>query len=96
MKIKNILFLLFPAIAFSQASIQEVIDLPVEKIPNLVTLKASFVNNISSNCIDSRWMDELSNQELFEDMYADISELDIDETVAYEMSTEVLKKRLKN
>ncbi len=95
MKIKNILFLLFPVIAFSQASIQEVIDLPVEKIPNLVTLKASFVNHSTSNCIDSRWMEELSNQELFEDMYADISELDIDETVAYEMSTEVLKKRLK-
>ena len=40
-------------------------------------------------------MEELSNQELFEDMFSDVSELNIDESVNYEMSTEVLIKRLK-
>ena len=95
MNIKKILFLLFPIIAFSQESIDEAIYASVEKAPTLEALKASFVNHSTSNCIDSRWMEELSNQELFDDMYADISDLNIDETVAYEMSTEVLKKRLK-
>lgn len=88
MKIRHILFLLLPILTFSQASE------PVS-ISYLETLKASFVNHSTSSCIDDRWMEELSNQELFEDMYADISELDIDESVSFELSTEVLKKRLK-
>lgn len=95
MKIKNILFFLFPIIAFSQESLEENIYASVEKTPTLETLKASFVNHSTSTCIDSRWMEELSNQELFDDMYKDISELNIDESVAFEMSTDVLKKRLK-
>jgi membrane-bound lytic murein transglycosylase D len=95
MKIKNILFLLFPIIAFSQESMEENIYASLEKTPTLETLKASFVNHSTSTCIDSRWMEELSNQELFDDMYKDISELNIDESVAFEMSSDVLKKRLK-
>ena len=95
MKFKHIIFLLFPILTFSQASISELDYTVVEKMSYLETLKASFVNHSTSNCIDSRWMEELSNQELFEEMYADVSELDIDETVSFEMSTEILKKRLK-
>jgi membrane-bound lytic murein transglycosylase D len=95
MKIKHILFLLFPILTFSQASEPEVVYTIVEKVSPLETLKASFVNHSTSSCIDDRWMKELSNQELLEDMYADIFELDIDESVSFELSTEVLKKRLK-
>ncbi len=96
MKIRNILFLLVPFITFAQESLEvSIIEETAPKLTYLDSLKASFVNHSTSTCIDSRWMEELSNQELFDDMYADISDLDIDEAVAYEMSTEVLKKRLK-
>jgi membrane-bound lytic murein transglycosylase D len=96
MKIKNILFLLLPLISFAQASVEaNLIDETVIKVSYLDSLKASFVNHSTSTCIDSRWMEELSNQELFDTMYEDVSELNIEEAVAYEMSTEVLKKRLK-
>jgi membrane-bound lytic murein transglycosylase D len=96
MKIKNILFLLLPLISFAQASVEaNLIEETVIKVSYLDSLKASFVNHSTSTCIDSRWMEELSNQELFDTMYEDVSELNIEEAVAYEMSTEVLKKRLK-
>lgn len=95
MKIKSILFLLFPILTFSQASEPELNYAIVEKVPYIDSLKSSFINHSTSSCIDSRWMEELSNQELFEEMYADVSELDIEQSVSYEMSTEVLKKRLK-
>lgn len=98
MKIKNLLFIVFPFISLAQES-QEVsllyANTTTEKISYLDSIKSSFVNHSTSNCIDSRWMEELSNQELFEDMYADVSELNIDEEVSYELSTEILKKRLK-
>ena len=96
MKIKNILFLLLPLISFAQESVEaNLIEETVTKVSYLDSLKASFVNHSTSICIDSRWMEELSNQELFDNMYEDVSDLDIEEAVAYEMSTEVLKKRLK-
>lgn len=95
MKIRNILFLLVPCITFAQESIEvSLIEEVAPKLSYLDSLKASFVNHSTSTCIDSRWMEELSNQELFDDMYADISDLDIDEAVSFEMSTEILKKRL--
>ena len=96
MRIKNILCLLLPLISFAQESVEaNLIEETVEKVSYLDSLKASFVNHSTSTCIDSRWMEELSNQELFDTMYEDVSELNIEEAVAYEMSTEVLKKRLK-
>lgn len=96
MRIKNILCLLLPLISFAQESVEaNLIEETVVKVSYLDSLKASFVNHSTSTCIDSRWMEELSNQELFDTMYEDVSELNIEEAVAYEMSTEVLKKRLK-
>ncbi|WP_339833850.1 transglycosylase SLT domain-containing protein [uncultured Flavobacterium sp.] len=96
MRIKNILCLLLPLISFAQESVEaNLIEETVAKVSYLDSLKASFVNHSTSTCIDSRWMEELSNQELFDTMYEDVSELNIEEAVAYEMSTEVLKKRLK-
>jgi membrane-bound lytic murein transglycosylase D len=96
MKIRNLLFLLIPFISFAQESAEvSIIEETAPKLSYLDSLKASFVNHSTSTCIDNRWMEELSNQELYEDMFSDVSKLDIDETVNYEMSTEVLIKRLK-
>ncbi|MEW5676492.1 LysM peptidoglycan-binding domain-containing protein [Flavobacterium enshiense] len=75
--------------AEAQAQINE-----LPKLSYLDSIKATFVHHETSNCIDEMWMKELSNQELFDDMQSDIAKVDKGETVAYDLSTEVLKERL--
>ena len=65
------------------------------KVSYLDSIKATFVNHNTSNCIDERWMNELSNEEIFEEMYSDVTEIDIDSTVTFDLSTDLLKERLK-
>ena len=60
----------------------------------LDSLKTTFVNHSTSNCIDERWLSELANFELSNDMFKDISTIDIDTEVSYNLSTDLLKKRL--
>ena len=64
-------------------------------ISYLDSIKKTFVNYDTSNCIDERWMNELTNQDLFSDMYNDVTKLDIDKTVDFNLSSDLLKKRLK-
>ncbi len=65
------------------------------KVSYLDSIKATFINHSTSNCIDERWMAELSNEEIFEEMYNDVTEINIDSTVTFDLSTDLLKKRLK-
>ncbi|WP_338409677.1 transglycosylase SLT domain-containing protein [uncultured Flavobacterium sp.] len=96
MNFKKLFLILIPFMSFAQESQQDTLQLAfLEQVPSLENTKASFVDHSTSNCIDGRWMEELSNQELFEEMYADVSELNIDETVSYEMSTDLFKENLK-
>ncbi|HBK83783.1 MAG TPA: lytic transglycosylase [Flavobacterium sp.] len=94
MKIKNLLFFLLPIVSFAQLDFAQNTAQIVQKSTPLEILKASFVNHNTSTCIDTRWLEELTNQSLFDNMYADVSNLDIDQPVAYELSTETLKKKL--
>lgn len=64
------------------------------KISYLDSLKATFSNHETSSCIDQRWMKELSDATLSNDMFFDIENMNIDEKVAYDLDTELLKKRL--
>ena len=65
------------------------------KILYLDSLKATFSNHATSNCIDERWLKELSDATLSNEMFFDIENMNIDEKVAYNLDTEVLKKRLR-
>ena len=65
------------------------------KISYLDSLKATFTNHAISNCIDERWLKELSDATLSNEMFFDIENMNIDEKVAYNLDTEVLKKRLR-
>jgi membrane-bound lytic murein transglycosylase D len=65
------------------------------KISYLDSLKATFSNHATSNCIDERWLKELSDATLSNEMFFDIENMNIDEEVAYNLDTEVLKKRLR-
>ncbi len=92
---KKLIFisLLVSSVGFAQESLeQNILTLP--KLSYLDSLKNTFVNHSTSNCIDERWMAELTNTELSENMFSDISSLNIDSEVSYDLSSEVLKKRL--
>lgn len=88
------LTLLVSSVGFAQESIVQN-PLIYTKVTYLDSLKTTFVNHSTSNCIDERWLTELSNIELSEAMFSDIAEIDIDNSVPYDLSTDLLKKRLK-
>jgi membrane-bound lytic murein transglycosylase D len=64
------------------------------KISYLDSLKKTFNNHETSACIDQRWMKELSDASLSNEMFFDIENMNIDEKVSYDLDTELLKKRL--
>ena len=95
-KIKIVtLALLLAYTGFAQESQQSEVSLTLPKVSYIDSLKATFVNHSTSNCIDQRWLEELSNDDLYEEMFSDINTVDIDSVVDYELSTDLLKSRLK-
>lgn len=94
-KIKLIaLTALFTYCGFAQESAQSEVNLELPKVSYLDSIKATFINHSTSNCIDERWLEELTNDDLYEEMFSDINSVDIDSIVEFEFSTELLKKRL--
>lgn len=65
------------------------------KLSVLDSIKSTFVNHDIANCVDQEWMKELSNQELFAEMQNDLVNVDPDVKVDYDLSTDLLKARLK-
>lgn len=95
-KIVLVIFSLFLTNAlFAQESQQVTPTLFTPKISYLDSLKATFSNHATSNCIDERWMKEIADASLSNEMFFDIENMNIDEKVAYNLDTEVLKKRLR-
>lgn len=60
----------------------------------LDSIKKSFVRDAMASCVDSLWMKELTNLDLYNDITNDIENINTDEKVEYELSTELLKSRL--
>ena len=67
--------------SFGQESLEKENLLSLPKMSYLDSLKTTFVNHSTSNCIDERWLTELANFELSNDMYTDIATFDIDTEV---------------
>ena len=80
-KLISILFLI-SSVALAQESM-EPNTLPLPKLSYLDSLKNTFVSHPTSNCIDERWISELTSTELSQDMYSDISTLHIDAEVSF-------------
>ena len=80
--------------SFAQESVEKESLLPLPKMSYLDSLKTTFVNHSTSNCIDERWLTELASTELSDNMFSDIADINIDSEVSYDLSTELLKKRL--
>lgn len=60
----------------------------------LDSVKKTFVKDNSSCRIDSLWLKELANLDIYNDISSDIQTINIDQKVDYELSTELLKERL--
>ncbi|MGG7036560.1 MAG: lytic transglycosylase domain-containing protein, partial [Flavobacterium sp.] len=61
----------------------------------LDSIKGSFVHDEIASCIDSLWMKELANLDLYDELTLDIKNINVDQAVEYELPTELLKERLK-
>jgi len=86
---------LFSIVAFAQESAEADIQIkPVVKLSYLDSLKSTFVRDNEMSCVDSLWMKELANQDLFDGMQEDLMRVNPDVEVEYGLSTEVLKERL--
>jgi len=100
MKLRNAtlsLLLLVSASAISQDVTQnETVVKPEIKLSYLDSIKSTFVYDNMAACVDSLWMKELTNPDLFNDLSADIRNIDLDKKVDYNdgWSTELFKKRL--
>jgi len=91
-----ILLLLSATTIFAQDSFQrDSIIKPVVKLSFLDSLKNTYVVDEMSSCVDSLWMKEMANQEVFDELYADIKNINLDQTVDFELPTELLKERLR-
>lgn len=91
----SLLFALFSFAAFAQESAEAEINLkPIVKLSYLDSIKASFVRDHEMSCVDSLWLKELSNQDLFEGMQEDLMRVNPDVEVDYSLSTDLLKSRL--
>ncbi len=82
---------------FSQSNIlQDSVRKTEIKLSFLDSLKTTYVVDEMTACVDSLWMKEMTNQEVFDQLYADIKNPNLDQVaVDYELPTELLKERLK-
>lgn len=95
-KTLSFVFALVSFAAFAQESAQTDISpvTPVVKISFLDSIKSSFVRHSDMACVDSLWVKELANQDLFENMQDDLKRVNPDVDVDYNLSTDLLKERL--
>lgn len=98
MSIKNptILLFLFSISMFSQEISKSNESAKIEIKPTyLDSIKKTFVKDDMASCVDSLWMKELTNLDLYTDLSNDIKNINIDEKVDFELPTDLLKARLK-
>lgn len=88
---------IFPALSVTaQDNFQsENVAKPVLKLSYLDSLKTTFVVDDMTTCVDSLWLKEVTSLQNFDEMYADIKNIDTNTPVDYELPTEVFKERLR-
>ncbi|MFM2368786.1 MAG: hypothetical protein RL619_1086, partial [Bacteroidota bacterium] len=98
MNVKNTtlsLFLLLSMHLFSQKVVENKDIIKIEsKLSYLDSIKKTFVKDDMASCVDSLWMKELTNLDLYNNITDDIKNINIDEKVDYELPTALLKERL--
>jgi membrane-bound lytic murein transglycosylase D len=98
MNIKNTslsVFLLLSISLFSQKYIGNKGFVKTEtNNPYLDSIKKTFAKDDMASCVDSLWLKELANLDIYNDISDDIKNINIDEKVDYELPTDLLKERL--
>lgn len=97
MNLKNTALCLLSVCSISVFGQQNTSDAVLQetRLSYLDSLKSTFVQHEIASCVDSLWMNELANLDIYNDLTNDITTLDIDANVDFELSTELLKQRLK-
>lgn len=85
---------MFGGSLFAQDIAQTTYTEPVVKVSYLDSIKKTFVKDNMAACVDSLWMKELVNLDLYNELNNDIATIDLDQKVDYDLSTELLKQRL--
>ncbi len=67
---------------------------PEIKLTYLDSIKKTFVKDDLAACVDSLWLKELTNLDIYSNLAEDIQTINIDEKVDYELPTDLLKSRL--
>ena len=93
MKLKKITLLVLLFIAGHSFG-QEIFNKPQTNVSFLDSIKKTFIKDNIASCVDSLWMKELTNLDLYNNLEKDIKNINLDEKVDYELPTELLKKRL--
>ena len=93
-RILSVVFAFFSFVAFSQESAETELSAPEVKLSYIDSLKTTFIHNEELTCMDSLWVKELVNEDLFAAMQEDIQNINPDEEVDYDLSTPILKERL--
>lgn len=95
MNIRKITISLFLILSLNTFAQDPVWNLKKEtKNSYLDSIKSTFVHDNIAACVDSLWMKELSNLDLYNDLSVDIKTINIDEKVDFELPTALLKSRL--
>ena len=98
MNIKHLIlpfFLLVSFSLFSQETVEKISAPKSEiKLTYLDSIKKTFVKDDLAACVDSLWLKELTNLDIYNNLTEDIQTINIDEKVDYELPTELLKSRL--
>lgn len=83
--------LLFAANAFAQ----NIAIKPQGNVSYLDSIKKTFVKDNLAACVDSLWLKELTSLDIYNDLENDIKTINLDQKVDYELSSDLLKARLK-
>ena len=98
MNIKRLIlpfFLLLSFSLFAQETVEKTTPVkPDIKLTYLDSIKKTFVKDDLAACVDSLWLKELSNLDIFNNLSDDIQNINMDDQVDYELPTELLKARL--
>jgi membrane-bound lytic murein transglycosylase D len=98
MNIKRLIlpfFLLLSFSLFAQETVEKTTTIkPDIKLTYLDSIKKTFVKDDLAACVDSLWLKELSNLDIFNNLSDDIQNINMDDQVDYELPTELLKARL--
>lgn len=97
LKITSLALILLTSVGFAQDTIitASIKKEPLSRQQYLDSIKGTFVRDNIAACIDSMWMKELANLDLYNEMSLDIQNIDVDQKVDYDLPTDLLKERLK-